>query len=95
MHLPQDTHIPERAVMALPAQHRLTAATQRLACTREGEPPLRPLRLFERPEQIKVIAQVPDGPPPGLSGAAPPMPWSAPKAPSASLWSGGARKARC
>ena len=28
-----------------------------------GEPPLRPLRLFERPEQIKVIAQVPDGPP--------------------------------
>jgi protein ImuB len=28
-----------------------------------GEPPLRPLRLFERPEQIKVIAEVPDGPP--------------------------------
>ena len=24
---------------------------------------MRPLRLFERPEQIKVIAQVPDGPP--------------------------------
>ena len=30
--------------------------------------------------------------PPGLSGAAPPTPWSAPKAPSASPWSGGARR---
>jgi protein ImuB len=29
----------------------------------EGEPPLRPLRLFEHPEEIQVIAQVPDGPP--------------------------------
>jgi len=29
----------------------------------EGEPPLRPLRLFEQPEPIKVIAEVPDGPP--------------------------------
>jgi len=64
VHLPQDTHIPERAVLAAPAQHRLTAATQAVWPARvEGEPPLRPLRLFERPEQIKVIAQVPDGPP--------------------------------
>ena len=30
----------------------------------EGEPPLRPLRLFEKPEPIKVpFATVPDGPP--------------------------------
>jgi protein ImuB len=64
VHLPQDTHIPERAVMAAPAQHHLAAAAQALWPARvEGEPPLRPLRLFERPEQIKVIAQVPDGPP--------------------------------
>ncbi len=64
VHLPQDTHIPERAVLAVPAQHRLTAATHAVWPARvEGEPPLRPLRLFERPEQIKVIAQVPDGPP--------------------------------
>ena len=62
--LPQDTHIPERAVLAAPAQHHLTAATHAIWPARvEGEPPLRPLRLFERPEQIKVIAQVPDGPP--------------------------------
>ena len=64
VHLPQDTHIPERAVMTAPAQHHLTAATHAVWPARvEGEPPLRPLRLFDRPEQIKVIAQVPDGPP--------------------------------
>jgi protein ImuB len=64
VHLPQDTHIPERAVLAAPAQHHLAAATLAAWPDRaEGEPPLRPLRLFERPEVIKVIAQVPDGPP--------------------------------
>jgi protein ImuB len=64
VHLPQGTHIPERAAMAAPAQHHLAAAAHAAWPARaEGEPPLRPLRLFERPEQIKVIAQVPDGPP--------------------------------
>jgi protein ImuB len=64
VHLPQDTHIPERAVLAVSAQHHLAIAAQAIWPVRiESEPPLRPLRLFERPEQIKVIAQVPDGPP--------------------------------
>jgi protein ImuB len=64
VHLPQDTHIPERAVLAVPAQHHLAAAACAVWPARaEGEPPLRPIRLFERPELIKVIAQVPDGPP--------------------------------
>jgi protein ImuB len=64
VHLPQDTHIPERAGLAAPAQHHLAAAAVAAWPDRaEGEPPLRPLRLFERPEVIKVIAQVPDGPP--------------------------------
>lgn len=65
MHLPQETHIPERAVLAVPAQHHLAAATQAEWPARsESEPPLRPLRLFERPEPIKVpFATVPDGPP--------------------------------
>jgi protein ImuB len=64
VHLPQDTHIPERAVLAAPAQYHLTAAAQAVWPARSvDEPPLRPLRLFERPEQIKVVAQVPDGPP--------------------------------
>jgi protein ImuB len=64
VHLPQDTHIPERAVWAAPAQTHLAAATQAVWPARSlGEPPLRPLRLFERPERIQVIAEVPDGPP--------------------------------
>jgi protein ImuB len=64
VHLPQDTHIPERAVMAAPAQHHLAAAQAADWPEREeSEPPLRPLRLFARPEPIKVIAEVPDGPP--------------------------------
>ncbi len=65
VHLPQDTHIPERAVLAVPAQHNLAAAVQADWLERvESEPPLRPLRLFERPEPINVpFATVPDGPP--------------------------------
>jgi protein ImuB len=65
VHLPQDTHIPERAVLAAPAQHHLAAATQAAWPARvESEPPLRPLRLFEKPESINVpFATVPDGPP--------------------------------
>jgi protein ImuB len=64
VHLPQGTHIPERAVQAVSAQHHLVLSAQAEWPDRtEGEPPLRPLRLFERPEPIKVIAQVPDGPP--------------------------------
>jgi protein ImuB len=65
VHLPQDTHIPERAVMAAPAQHRLAEATRAQWPERmEAEPPLRPLRMFEVPEEVKVIfAEVPDGPP--------------------------------
>jgi len=65
VHLPQDTHIPERAVLAAPAQHHLAAAACAVWPARvEGEPPLRPLRLFEKPEPIKVpFATLPDGPP--------------------------------
>ena len=64
VHLPQDTHIPECAVKAAAAQHHLAAAGQADWPARvTSEPPLRPLRLFTRPEAIKVIAEVPDGPP--------------------------------
>jgi protein ImuB len=65
VHLPQDTHFPERAELPAPAQHHLVAATQAAWPARvEGEPPLRPLRLFDRPEPINVpVATVPDGPP--------------------------------
>jgi protein ImuB len=64
VHLPQNTHIPERAGLAAPAQHHLAAAAVAAWPARvEGEPPLRPLRLFERPEPIEVTAMFPDGPP--------------------------------
>ncbi|MEJ1968125.1 MAG: DNA polymerase Y family protein [Rhizomicrobium sp.] len=59
---PQDTHIPEAAGIAVPAQH--ADATDLAWEAREpGEPPRRPLRMFARPEPIEAIAQVPDGPP--------------------------------
>ena len=59
---PQDTHIPEAAGVAVPAQH---APDTKLVFEPRlcGEAPRRPLRLFERPEPIDVMAQVPDGPP--------------------------------
>jgi protein ImuB len=53
------------AAIAAPAQHNLATAVQAIWPVRaESEPPLRPLRLFEKPEPIKVpFAMVPDGPP--------------------------------
>jgi protein ImuB len=65
VHLPQDTHIPERAVLAAPAQQHLAAAMVTEWPERvEAEPPLRPLRMFARPEVVDVpFATVPDGPP--------------------------------
>lgn len=65
VHLPVDTHIPEREARPVPAQWGLIEASSmpwplRIA----GEPPLRPLRMFERPEPIEVtLAEVPDKPP--------------------------------
>ena len=62
-YVPQDTHIPEYAVMRLPAQRKLADDVGWLAHP-PHEPPNRPLRLFEMPERIKVgFALVPDGPP--------------------------------
>ncbi|RTL76468.1 MAG: DNA polymerase Y family protein [Bradyrhizobiaceae bacterium] len=66
IYLPQDTHIPERAALAMSAQAYLPRSLSAQWPRRcESEPPLRPLRMFERPEEIKVTAaSVPDGPPP-------------------------------
>ena len=61
-YLPQDTHIPEQAALAVPAQEDTrtdVAWPQPVA----GEPPLRPLRLFAQPEGIDVTADFPDGAP--------------------------------
>jgi protein ImuB len=67
VHLPQDTHIPERAALSFPAQQHLVAATLAEWPARiESEPPLRPLRMFARPEPIEILADFPHGPPVGF-----------------------------
>ncbi len=60
----QDTHIPEAAGVAVPAQDRDFAKGTWTLKRQPGDPPRRPLRLLEKPEEIfHVLASVPDGPP--------------------------------
>ncbi len=59
--VPQDSHIPEQAQLALPAAHARDPV--RWPTPPAGEPPLRPLFLFDPPQPVEVIAEVPDGPP--------------------------------
>ncbi|MSP44714.1 MAG: DNA polymerase Y family protein [Xanthobacteraceae bacterium] len=61
--IPQDTHIPEYAVAAVPAHavKQIKAATHPIEQDSVGA--VRPIRLFERPEPVDTTAQVPDGPP--------------------------------
>jgi protein ImuB len=63
----QDTHIPEAAAVAVPAQDRDFDSAwplKRHPALGNGGPPRRPLRLLERPEEVfAVMASVPDGPP--------------------------------
>lgn len=58
---PNDTYIPENGQVPL----SVIAATQPFSWRRPQaeEPPARPLRLFDPPERITVIAEIPDGPP--------------------------------
>lgn len=63
--VPQDSHIPERRVRLLPAIAPAEAALAGAALAeRSGarEPQL-PLRLFDPPEPVETMAEVPDGPP--------------------------------
>jgi protein ImuB len=74
--VPQDTHIPEFAIAAVPAaedRRRRTDDGERkkkdhlssVVCrpSSDSRAPPRPLRLLTRPEPIEAIAEVPDGPP--------------------------------
>jgi protein ImuB len=66
--VPQDTHIPEFAVAAvaahavLPSSKKGEGARGR-ALEQDSLAPIRPIRLFEKPERIEATAEVPDGPP--------------------------------
>jgi protein ImuB len=60
----QDTHIPEAAGVAVPAQYADDTGDIAFEPRLVGEPPRRPLRLFAKPEPIDVVmAEIPDGPP--------------------------------
>ena len=58
---PRDSHVPEQGVLALPAIDAPSPAQWDTPLP--GEPPLRPLHLFNPPQPIEVVAEVPDGPP--------------------------------
>lgn len=58
---PVDTHIPEQAQLELPAVDAPTPSPWQTP--EPGEPPTRPFHLFDPPQPIEVIAEVPDGPP--------------------------------
>lgn len=60
--IPCDTHIPELAVTAMPAQMARAVLTDS-PVAQDSLAPVRPIRLFARPEMVDVIAEVPDGPP--------------------------------
>ena len=55
-----DTHIPEQASFDLPFA---AGAVMNWPAPVPGEPPARPIRLFDPPQPIEVLAEVPDGPP--------------------------------
>ena len=59
--VPNDSHVPEQAQLALPAIEARAPACW--PAPPPGEPPLRPLFLFDPPQPVEVIAEVPDGPP--------------------------------
>lgn len=58
---PNDSHVPEQAAFTLPAVDLPAPAAW--DAPHEGEPPARPIHLFDPPQPIEVIAEVPDGPP--------------------------------
>jgi protein ImuB len=60
---PQDTHIPEAASVAVPAQHAESCKLPWQAMRNPEEAPRRPLRMFMKPEPVDVVAEVPEGPP--------------------------------
>jgi len=59
-----EAHVPEHAVVAEPAVLGEARKLEDLVdLAPVSEAPTRPLRLFERPEPIEALAEIPDGPP--------------------------------
>lgn len=57
----EDTHDPVRGSRLLPATEAAGGGTWTVPDP--GEPPMRPLRLFDPPQPVDTLAEVPDGPP--------------------------------
>jgi protein ImuB len=57
-----NSHIPENACLSVPVAQSLLPL-HAWPKPEPDEPPLRPLHLFDPPQRIQVIAEVPDGPP--------------------------------
>lgn len=60
---PRDTHIPEQAVLALPVVEGGASHVWPDRVEQGGDPPARPMLMFDPPQRIEVVAEVPDGPP--------------------------------
>jgi len=63
---PNDTHIPEAAWAAVPAQYARATSVSWTKICRHRHAPRRPLRLFAKPEPVGVLVIVPHGSPPRL-----------------------------
>ncbi len=62
--VPQDTHIPEAAAAPVPAQERDFGGEAWTRKRQSNDPPRRPLRLLQKPEEIRAsFPEAPDGPP--------------------------------
>ena len=57
----RNSHIPERAVVECAAQSG--QPRKEWPQPTEADPPMRPFRLFEKPQRIEALASIPDGPP--------------------------------
>jgi protein ImuB len=60
---PNDTHIPEAAWVAVPAQYAPPPRRSWVKIREPREAPRRPLRMFAKPESVDVVAEIPEGPP--------------------------------
>ena len=59
--VPQDAHLPEFAVSAMPAAQMRSDGREASWSGQIALP--RPIRMFERPEPVEAMAEAPDGPP--------------------------------
>jgi protein ImuB len=60
---PVATHIPERSARSVPAGGQARPEAGAWTAIASDEAPSRPLLMFERPQPIEAVAEIPDGPP--------------------------------